>query len=110
VDGGEDHDEVGGLDVLALALADHVVELLERLPAGDHVHDVDADLDDELLRDDDPEADLLPKGVLPELVVPVEPLAGHALVHLHHLPQRVERDHPRDHQHRDARAPAYSYK
>lgn len=95
VDGGEDHDEVGELDVLAaVALAEHVVELLQRLAAGDHVHDVDADLDDELLRHHDPEAQLLAERVLPELVVPVEPLPGHHLVHLHHLPQRVERDDP----------------
>jgi hypothetical protein len=50
VAGGEDHDEVGELEVvLALALAnvtaDHdVVELLQRRAAGDHVDDVDAHL------------------------------------------------------------------
>jgi hypothetical protein len=30
--------------------------------------------------------------MLPELVVPIEQFPGHHLVHLHHLPQRVERD------------------
>jgi hypothetical protein len=92
LDGGEDHDPEGEADVLAPAVAEEVVHLLERLPAGDHVDDVGADLDDELLRDDDPEPEALPEGVLPELVVPVEALPGHHLVHLHHLPQRVDRD------------------
>jgi hypothetical protein len=114
VDGGEDHDEVGGLDVVlplarrpAVAAHQHVVELLQRPAAGHHVHDVHAHLDDQLLRHHDPQAQLLAERVLPQLVVPVEPLPGHHLVHLHHLPQRVQRDHPRHHQHGDARAPAY---
>ena len=94
MDGGEDHDEVGELDVLALVVADHVVELLERVAAGDHVNDVEADLDHELLRHHDPETELVAKGVLPQLVVPVESLPGYHLVHLHHLPQRVHRDDP----------------
>ena len=34
------------------------------------------------------------EGVLPQLVVPVEPFTLHNLVHLHHLPQRVQRDDP----------------
>jgi hypothetical protein len=94
VHGGEDHDPEREKDALASApRAEQVVDLLQRLPAGDHVDDVGADLDDELLRDDDPEAQPLAERVLPELVVPVEPPAGHHLVHLHHLPQRVERDH-----------------
>jgi len=99
VDRGKDHDEVGGLDVV-LAVAPRVitdqdvVELLQRLAAGDHVDDVDADLDNKLLRHDDPQAQLLAKGMLTKLVVPVEPLAWYHLVHLNHLPQRIERDDP----------------
>ena len=86
VDGGEDHDEVGELEVLAVAVADDVVELLEGLAAGDHVNDVEAHLHRELLRHHDPEAQPLAEHVLAELVVAVEPLPWHHLVHLHHLP------------------------
>ena len=93
VDGGEDHDEVGELDGFAVR-ADDVMELLERLAAGDHVHDVDADLHHQLLRHHDPQPELVPEGVLPELVVPIEALTGHHLMHLHHLPQRVQGDDP----------------
>jgi hypothetical protein len=32
--------------------------------------------------------------MLTKLVVPVEPLAWYHLVHLNHLPQRIERDDP----------------
>ena len=106
VDGGEDHDEVAELDVLAPVMADHVVELVQGLAAGDHVHDVEPHLHHQLLRHHDPEAQLLAERVLPQLVVPVEPLPGDALVHLHHLPERVHRDDPRQDQHRDADAPA----
>jgi len=82
VDGAEDDDPVGEPDVLAAAPADDVVELAQALPAGDHVDDVGADLDDELLRHDDPEPEPVPERVLPELVVAVEALAGDHLVHL----------------------------
>jgi hypothetical protein len=104
--GGEYHDEVGELDVLAVAVADDVVELLQGLPAGDHVDDDKADLHEQLLRHDDPQAQPLAERVLPQLVVPVEPLPGNHLVHLHHLPQRVQRDDPRQDHHRHAGAPA----
>jgi hypothetical protein len=106
LDGGEDHDEIRELDVLAPLVADHLVELLQGLAAGDHVDDVQADLHHQLLRHDDPEAQLLAERVLPQLVVPVEPLARHHLVHLHHLPQRVHRDDPGQDQRRDANPPA----
>ena len=82
----EDHDEIGELDVVAPAMADQVVELLQGLAAGHHVDDVQADLHHQLLRHDDPEAQLLAEDVLAELVVAVEALPGHHLVHLHHLP------------------------
>jgi hypothetical protein len=95
VAGGEDHDSAGELDVLAFVVADHVVELLQRLASGDHEDDVPAHLDDELLRHNDPQPQLLTKRVLPKLVVPVEPLPRHHLVHLHHLPHRVQGDDPR---------------
>jgi hypothetical protein len=94
VDGGEDHDPRAGAERLAVRAGDGVA-LLERLAAGDHVDDADADLDDELLRDDDPEAQLIAERVLAQLVVAVETLPGDALVHLDHLPQRVQGDHPR---------------
>jgi hypothetical protein len=106
VDGAEDDDPVGEADVLAAAPADEVVELAQALPAGDHVHDVGADLDDELLRHDDPEPEPLAERVLPELVVAVEALAGDHLVHLHHLPQCVQCDHERHDDHHRAEAPA----
>jgi hypothetical protein len=86
-------------------VAHHVVELLQGLAAGDHVHDVEAHLHHQLLRHHDPEAQLLAERVPPQLVVPVEPLPRHALVHLHHLPQCVHHDDPRQDQHRDAHAP-----
>ena len=107
MDGAEDHDEVSELDGLAVG-TDDVVELLEGLAAGDHVDDVDAHLHDQLLRDDDPEAELVAEGVLPQLVVPIEPLPRHHLVHLHHLPQSIQGDDPRQNQHSDARSPARS--
>lgn len=104
VDGGEDDDEVGGLDGAA-AMAGEVVDLLEGVAAGDHVDDVDADLHHQLLRDNHPQAQLRPKRLLTQLVVPVEPLPWHCLVHLHHLPQRVQRYYPRQHYHRHSRSP-----
>jgi len=100
VRGGEDHDPEREAHVgaaAAAALADEVVELAQALPAGDHVHDVGAGHDDDLQGKDDPEAQAVAEHVLPELVVPVEALAGDHLVHLHQLPQRVERDHERHH-------------
>lgn len=93
VDGGEDDDEVRGFDLGAVG-ADSFMDLLEGLAAGDHVDDVDANLDSELLRNHDPKAKLLAERVLAQLVVPVEPLPRHHLVHLHHLPQRVQRYDP----------------
>ena len=108
VDGGEDHDPGAGPERVAVGARDGVA-LLQRLAAGDHVDDADADLDDELLRDDDPEAELVAEGVLAELVVAVEALARDALVHLHHLPQRVQRDHPRQEHRHHAGAPTYIY-
>jgi hypothetical protein len=99
VDATEDHDPVAGPYRCAVGEGD-CIELLQGLAAGDHVDDADADLDDELLRHDDPEAQLVAEGVLPELVVPVEALPRNALVHHHHLPQRVQGDHPgEDHRH-----------
>ena len=85
VDRGEDHDEVGALDRLAVK-ADGVVELLERCSTGDHVDDVHPNLDNQLLGNHDPETELFPKGMLPELMVSVEPLSRDHLVHLDHLP------------------------
>lgn len=81
----KDHDEVCFFDGFA-AWADGVVELLERCSSGDHVDDAHPHLDDQLLGHHDPQAKLLTKCVLPELVVSVESLAWDHLVHLHHLP------------------------
>lgn len=104
LNGGEDHDEESGPDGLA-AGADGGVGLLEGLASGDHVDDVGPDLHHQLLRDHDPEPELLPEGVLPQLVVPVEPPPGDCLVHLDHLPQREQGYDPRQQQDRNAGSP-----
>lgn len=104
LDGGEHHDEVGGPDRPAFG-ADGGVELLDRLASGDHVHDVGPNLHHELLRHHDPQAELRPKGVLPQLMVPVEPLPGDHLVHLDHLPEREQGYGPRHDQGGHTRPP-----
>ena len=93
VDASEADDEVGGPGFLGVG-PDGVVGLLQGLAAGDHVHNVGSDLHHQLLRHHDPQPQLLPECVLPQLMVPVEPLPRHHLVHLHHLPQRVQRYYP----------------
>lgn len=88
MDGGEDHNEIGEFDFFAV-LADNVVEFLEGLSSGDHVHNIHSDLNNQLLGDDDPEAQFFTKRMLPKLVIPVETFAFNHFVHLHHLPQSV---------------------
>jgi hypothetical protein len=105
LDGGEDHDPGAGVEGLAVRASDGVA-LLEGLAAGDHVDDAAADLHDELLRDDDPKAQLVAERVLAQLVVAVEALPRDALVHLNHLPQCVQGDHPRQEHGHNAGTPA----
>jgi hypothetical protein len=78
VAGGQDHDEVGELDVPAAAVvvvvaADRVMELLKRRAAGDHVDDVEAHLHHQLLRHDDPEGQAVTERVLPTLATVPRP-------------------------------------
>lgn len=86
-------------------VAGNLHEFLEALPSGDHVDDVAADLDDELLRQHDPRAEAVAEGVAAEVVVAVEADAGHALVEVDELPHCVERDAPRQHHHQCPRTP-----
>nr|GMC59326.1 hypothetical protein C2845_PM13G01850 [Ipomoea batatas] len=88
MDRGEDHNEIGEFDLFAV-LADDVMELLEGLSSSNHVHNIHSNLNNELLGDDDPEAEFLAKGVLPQLVISVEAFAFNHFVHLNHLPESV---------------------
>lgn len=63
MDRGEDQDEVGELDLLAVR-AQGLVCLLQGFAPGDHVDDARADLDHHLLRNHDVQSEFLPKCVL----------------------------------------------
>lgn len=82
MDTAEDDGEVG--EPHGVVGPGHVVDFLEGLAAGDHVDYVDADLHRQLHGDHQPQPELRPEGLLAELVVTVQPLAGDRLMHLHH--------------------------
>lgn len=89
LDGAEDGNPVG-LSEGGASRAGRLHEFLQALAAGDHVDDVAPNLDDQLLGEHHPEAQLGAEGVLPELVVPVEPHPRDGFVEVDHLPHGVE--------------------
>ncbi|KAM1791286.1 hypothetical protein TB2_034664 [Malus domestica] len=91
--GGKDHDGVGELDGI-LVFLHYLMDLLQGLSTCDHVQNVDTNFAYELLRHHNLEAKLFAEGVLPQLMVPIESLAGNHFMHLNHLPQREQSDHP----------------
>jgi len=70
------------------------MELLERFSTSDHVNNVDPNLDDYLLWNNNPKAELLPEGMLAELMVAIKTLSWHHLMHFNHLPQGIQGDDP----------------
>lgn len=103
----KDHDEVSGLDVFAIfsVLAHKVMDFLQWFSSSDHVHNVHTNFTYQLLWHHNPETQLLPKGMLPQLMVPVKPFPRDHLMHLHHLPQCVECDYPWQHKNHHTRTP-----
>lgn len=93
------------MQLCALGIQD-LHELLQALAACDHVHRIAADLDDQLLRDDDPQPQSGTEGVPPEVAIPIESSPRHALMELDHQPQGVQGDAPGDHQCQRPRTPA----
>lgn len=81
----ENQDPYCGADRLAV-FAQQLMHFLQRLPSRDHVHDTRPDLDHQLLRYHNVKPEFLPKRVLSQLVIPVEPSPRNHLVHFDHLP------------------------
>lgn len=85
MDRSKDHDEVGEFNLLALT-ANQIVEFLEGCSSGNHVDYVDANFDDQLLRNHDVKTKFFAECMLTELVVSVESFPWNHFVHFDHLP------------------------
>lgn len=87
------HNEISLFD-LGARRAEGVIEFLQGLATSNHIHNINTDLNHKLLRHHNVKPKLLPKRILAQFMVPVKPLPWNHLVHLNHLPKRVQSHHP----------------